>query len=196
MTIEMVITGPMFSGKTKFMINQARSPEGAGLFVRSTHERPRTDHPAMCCDELIKAPDDITEKWIAETSGIYDRIFVDEIQFIVPRMIELMHKNSTPFVLAGLDFDYMGSPFSTTHLATTLARAVVRCQGAKCRARGCASVATHTMLKGRARSPPRGHQLILVGGDDMYRPVCKLHHPMTPGKWWDWVSEDGRPDVS
>ncbi len=114
-----VICGCMFSGKTEELIRRLKRAEIAGLKVRvyksatdtRYHDENVVSHdstslvaiPVAHSEELLKGIDDI------------DVLGIDEAQFFddkLPEVVDKLANQGVRVIVAGLDMDYRGIPFS------------------------------------------------------------------------------------
>jgi thymidine kinase len=133
-----VICGPMFSGKTGFLVERIASDTSTKVILK----------PAMDIrfseDEIISragsrfAAQSISA-WPSESFKGTDTIYIDEVQFLEPPYFEgdladcvvMALQAGIDVVASGLDMDFEGRPFAiTAHLAAmadTIVKLTARC---------------------------------------------------------------------
>ena len=195
-----VFAGPMFSGKTTKLIQTMVDnypPEESVLFAHYYNTRDFLTHDKKVyaissCP--IKSAEEL-DKYL-EANITYDiaAIFIDELQFFDTDILSVIEKysDSYTFYLAGLDKDFKGEPFATTAGAMAIADSVEKMAGVCkiCKDNGKESEATYSL-----RSIDISDR-ILVGGDDMYIPVCRTCFKIKQrgkcyadyGVWPLWIS--------
>ena len=166
-----VITGPMFAGKTTTLIDMLNATcwHGPVFFVRPKADtRGGISHNAQArLDERITV---ITRSSLCPVKGLYPgmTIGIDEGQFfpdLVAGVLEMI-KHDVYVIVAGLSLDAEGRPFGQMPILLAHADEVI-VRRARCVA--CWRPAEMTRYKGTV---PKTSQ-ILVGGDDLYEPVCR-----------------------
>ena len=175
----LVITGPMGSGKTTELFRQLERVEIAGgktvLFkplLDNRSEGVRThmgfERKAVSLEKAERIFDFVDSSIAAV--GIEEAQFFDDTICEVVR--KLVRQGQKVFV-AGLDLDFMGRPFGPMPRLLAYAEYVIKLQ-AVCRICGqdASRVARKTSENGQ----------VLVGGMDVYQPVCTKCHEK-------WLSE-------
>lgn len=180
-----VITGPMFSRKTTYLVNHIRQNESEGKKVLVlkhkiddryqgkeelvTHDKLRHraipikhwhDLRALVCEQKegrIKLRDDKP-----------DLICIDEVMFFdmnMFRMIkELFLKDKIAFTVAGLDMDHTQEPMGIMPNLMGIATDVIKL---KARCSVCGSYQA-----GYTRKKKADAVIVEVGADDLYEPLC------------------------
>ncbi|MEL9991334.1 MAG: thymidine kinase [Thermoproteus sp.] len=172
-----VITGPMFSGKTTELIRivERQVIAGRSAVVFKPEVDVRYDgskvaaHNGLRLEAVAVPPDARGVAEIAERGRAYGVIGVDEIQFFPAELAEVLDALAADrlVVAAGLNLDYAGRPFETTMRAMAYADRVISLT-AVCKV--CGRPATRTQ-----RLAPGGPRL-LVGGAELYEARCRRHH--------------------
>jgi thymidine kinase len=187
-----VICGPMFSGKSEELIRRLRRATIARKRVQVF--KPVLDdryslteivsHGAMRMkSEVVGGAGDIFDKldWRTEVVG------VDEANFMGPELIEVVNKladSGKQVILAGLDTDYLGRPFSPIPDLLAHAESITKMLAICMR---CGNPAKHTQRL------VNSDELIVVGASDMYEARCR--RCFEPGVSRQELLEFARPSV-
>lgn len=169
-----VICGPMFSGKTEELIRRLRRAVYAKQIVNIY--KPELDNryskdeivshnkscliaqPIKNSEELLSIPKDITV------------VGIDEAQFFDSKIVNVVQQlanNNIRVILAGLDQDYQGLPFS--HMPQLLAIAdMVTKISAICVVCGEPATKTYRLIENTDK--------VLLGSDDIYEARCRKCH--------------------
>lgn len=169
--------GPMFAGKTTWLLAQFRALRSAGhpspaILVKPTYD---TRHPPdMVVNHNGSAEPCITlDSWhVAVPTG--GAVLFDEIQFFAPPhfaddiidVIASCLAQGVSVYAAGLDYDWRGRMFPVVKRLLPLASQVVRLT-AQCEA--CGAPATRTGL----RPGVILNKTLRVGSAETYRPLCE-----------------------
>jgi thymidine kinase len=170
-----LITGPMFAGKSSMLIQEARrcaDPDNGGAIMIKHSEDRR--YQKSCGNDAVSSHDGDSYPAIAcctlsdvEISELVAKnVFVDEGQFFTNMSYfatQCTQQGKNVYV-SGLDTDYLQRPFAETARLAEIASKVVRLTA---RCRDCEGDAAYTKRKGENDS------LIVVGGEELYFPVCK-----------------------
>lgn len=169
-----VICGPMFAGKSTRLITEGEKYIKAGRQV--VYLKPSSD-TRYSVDEIVthdkvKVPaslitNTLKDRYVVERADV---VLIDEVQFIeehlVDEILDLVNKGKTVMV-AGLDTDYLGQPFSVIKELMPYADEVVKIKGI-CR---CGKESVMTSLKKEAREQVKG--IFNLGADDQYEALCR-----------------------
>jgi len=166
-----LITGSMFSGKTEELIRRLRRAQFAGLKVEIF--KPSLDK--RYSDTRVVSHDDksISSTPVDNASSILllaeecDVIGVDEAQFFDQSIVEICNKladNGIRIVVAGLDMDFMGKPFGPMPALLAIAEYVTKIHAICMR---CGNLAQYSYRKSSEA------QQVLLGGKDIYEPLCR-----------------------
>lgn len=173
-----IVLGPMFAGKSSFLIDEISKFDGANniLAIKHSFDKRYSDDDYIISHDQKRVPC----KSVAKLSDILDAdilankqiIFIDEAQFFediyetVTILLEEMNKH---VYLAGLDGDFRRLPFNNSKLLNLipLADEVVKLRG-KCGFPGCSnpSIFSH-------RTTTSSEQVV-VG--NCYIPLCRAHY--------------------
>jgi thymidine kinase len=167
-----VICGPMFSGKSEELIRRLRRSMIARKRVQVF--KPMID-TRYSQDEIVSHGDlRMKSEVVATGSDILDRIDwrsevigVDEANFMGPALVDTAQRladTGKQVIIAGLDTDYMGRPFTPIPdllaMAETITKTLAICMR-------CGNPAKHTQrLRG-------SDDLIVVGAAGMYEARCR-----------------------
>lgn len=167
-----VICGPMFSGKSEELIRRLRramiARKRVQVFKPSLDDRYSLDeivsHGEMRMkSEVISQTGEILSKldWRTEVIG------VDEANFMGAGLIEVAGKladSGKQVIVAGLDTDYMGRPFSPIPELLALAESITKTLAICMR---CGNPAKHTQRL------VASDELIVVGAAGVYEARCR-----------------------
>lgn len=174
-----VIYGPMFSGKTKELIERYNGHPGPKLVFKhaadvrtkatlSSHDPELNDKiEAIAINSLYQI-----EEFATKDTRL---IVVDEVQFFdIVQVVKLTEKlartlGDIHYVFSGLDMDFKGEPFKTTHYLIQKAEHRKWCVGVCSQ---CGDSATHTFYRKHAEAT----SVIAVGGAEVYEARCESCH--------------------
>lgn len=174
--------GPMFAGKTTYLINTIKSlldnsnTNLEEILIINHSSDDRYSNNSICTHDNKKMPslslmklEDIFNSSIDISNKKY--IFIDECQFfcdLYESVKTLLFKYKTKIYLVGLDGDYKQEPFYSSHLfdlipyANTVTKLTAKCSE-------CNETAPFT------KRIICSDEKFLVGGSDSYKPVCLNH---------------------
>ena len=172
--------GPMFSGKTEWLIKKLEGfDKERTLAIRySLDTRYSNDSIVSHTGKkmIAKSATSIADiyKHLDETPNI-KVLGIDEIQFFEPELAQLLsnlrNKGITIFA-SGLNFDYLASPWNTTvaleKIADNITILTARCSFCK------KNNAVYTQRIGGETNR------IALGGIELYQPRCKEHYAKAP----------------
>jgi thymidine kinase len=190
-----LIMGPMFAGKSTYLINKVKTLINNGvlfneiLLINHASDK-RYDCNKICShsgekinaisqDNLSSLVNDIIYNVNNMYSGV-KYIFIDEVQFFNDLYIsiktlmlsDIMKNNILQIYICGLDGDYKQEPFKNSGFlelipyATNIIKLTAKCSK-------CNSTASFT--KRISNSLNNTFDTIFVGGADDYQPTCLLH---------------------
>jgi thymidine kinase len=167
-----VICGPMFSGKSEELIRRLRramiARKRVEVFKPAIDDRYSNDEIVSHGDlrmysEVVSGAGEIIDRidWRAEVVGI------DEANFMGPELVDVAQRladSGKQVVIAGLDTDYLGRPFTPIPDLLALSESITKTLAICVR---CGNPAKHTQrLRG-------SDDLIVVGAADMYEARCR-----------------------
>ncbi|KZV31347.1 thymidine kinase-like [Dorcoceras hygrometricum] len=174
-----VILGPMFAGKTTALLRRvmAEVTNGRSVAIVKSSKDNRYADDAVVTHDGTKFPcwalSDLSSFKLRFGKDAYDKldvIGIDEAQFfddLYTFCIEAADLDGKTVVVAGLDGDYLrksfGSVLDIIPLSDTVTKLTARCEA-------CGRRAFFTLRKTNATETE------LVGGADIYMPVCRLHY--------------------
>jgi thymidine kinase len=168
-----VITGPMFSGKTKTLIYKIEVAKGAGLSVLVVkpmiESRNSDEDNGIATHDLEKKSEAVVVSnamHILRISKEYDVIAIDEAQFFDSYLyivIKRLQDQGKWIIVAGLDMDYQREPFSTMANIMAIANKVNKLVTA---CNGCKEQAQYSYRKTRVCDT------VYIGGEDSYSALC------------------------
>lgn len=167
-----IVMGNMFSGKTTEMIRRLKRYNVIGKRVVVINSQKDTRSP----EEVLRTHDNVTfrciktnDLTIVNTDGC-DVVALDEAQFFtgLKTFVEKELGAGKTILLAGLDGDYRQRTFGELLDCIPLANEVTKL-AAMC-------MDCHDGTRGPfTKRIVDSNQLELVGGDDMYKAVCRRH---------------------
>lgn len=166
------ICGPMFSGKSEELIRRLRRAKIARkrvqVFKPALDDRYSEDEIVSHADirmqsEVVSSAAEILTKldWRTQVVGI------DEANFMKAEVIDIANQladSGKQVIIAGLDTDYMGRPFSPMPELLSLAEAITKTLAICMR---CGNPAKHTQRL------VESNDLIVVGAAGMYEARCR-----------------------
>uniref|UniRef100_A0A7C9E326 Thymidine kinase n=1 Tax=Opuntia streptacantha TaxID=393608 RepID=A0A7C9E326_OPUST len=174
-----VIVGPMFAGKTTSLLRriQLESQNGRSVALIKSSKDTRYDHNAIVTHDGDKYPcmalHDLSSFRHQIGSSAYDKVDVigiDEAQFfedLYDFCQRAADHDGKTIIVAGLDGDYLrrsfGSVLDIIPLADSVTKLTARCEL-------CGKRAHFTLRKTDET------QTELIGGADVYMPVCRQHY--------------------
>lgn len=175
-----VACGPMFSGKTTFVLSYAEKckfqKKKVAAFKPAMDNRYATSDivshggwklPAVC----VESGNDII-KYLAASPEVYDVIIVDEL-FMITDVADLLlwaFRSGLTVVVSTLDLSAKCTGFPEVKKLLPYATKIIKCT-AVCSV--CGNDARYTYRKAGADVVSE----IFVGGADVYEPRCFHHHP-------------------
>ncbi|XP_010252688.1 PREDICTED: thymidine kinase a-like [Nelumbo nucifera] len=174
-----VIIGPMFAGKTTALLRriQSESNNGRSVAIIKSNKDTRYELDSIVTHDGAKLscwalPDlsSFREKIGVDVYDKLDVIGIDEAQFfedLYGFCCKAADHDGKTVIVAGLDGDYMrrsfGSVLDIIPLADSVTKLTARCEF-------CGKRAFFTLRKTEQT------QTELIGGPDVYMPVCRLHY--------------------
>jgi thymidine kinase len=167
-----VVCGPMFSGKSEELMRRLRramiARKRVQVFKPAIDTRYSNDEIVSHGDirmksEVVKDAADILVRldWRTQVVGI------DESNFFSPELVDIASQladTGKQVIVAGLDTDYMGRPFSPMPTLLTLAESITKTLAICMR---CGNPAKHTQRL------VESDDLIVVGAGGMYEARCR-----------------------
>ncbi|KAE8686664.1 Thymidine kinase [Hibiscus syriacus] len=174
-----VIVGPMFAGKTTALLRriQAESSNGRTVAVIKSIKDTRYGLDSIVTHDGMKLPcwpltnlSSFRQKIGTDAYDQLDVIGIDEAQFfedLYDFCCEAADRDGKTVIVAGLDGDYLrrsfGSVLDIIPLANSVMKLTARCEL-------CGKRAFFTLRKTDET------QTELIGGADVYMPVCRQHY--------------------
>ena len=176
-----VITGPMFSGKTSRLIELLERERLSGRKVilfkpeidtRSSESKVKT-HKGVELDATVVRTGKAGVKALFDVGSDYNVIGIDEAQFWDDdsKLEETLNKLASMkkiVYVSTLNKDYKGVPFSISENLLALADYIYSLT-AVCTKCGEEAVFSQRIIDGIAKSGPR----IVIGGKEAYQPRCR-----------------------
>lgn len=183
-----IITGCMFSGKTKELIERAKRAKIAGEDIIGFkpdiddryEENAIATHSGICIDAVT------VDSGSECSNEIIDHIkrYNENIDVVVIDELNLFHKNiidcinyiadqSIRVITSGLDQDFRGEPFKPVPQVMALADNIEK-RKAVCECCGDPATKTQRLIDGEPAS--YNEDVIEVGSDEKYEPRCRGCH--------------------
>lgn len=179
-----VAVGPMFSGKSEWLVSKLRVHEVAKKKIlaicHASDDRYKRAHISSHNKSSYKAKEAKNTQEVSRLinlAGKFNVFAIDELQFFEPEIVDLivnLQKMGVNIYASGLDLDFRGQPWETTvkllAFADTVEKLVAVCSV-------CNSVnATRTQRLSNNNPAPKKGPRVLIGGKDSYTARCILHH--------------------
>ncbi|KAF4359342.1 hypothetical protein CsatB_020155 [Cannabis sativa] len=174
-----VIMGPMFAGKTTSLLRRVKSESNNGRTVAMIKSSKDTRYAvdSVVTHDGVKFPcwvlpdlSSFRQNFGEDAYQKLDVIGIDEAQFfddLYDFCSQVADHDGKTIILAGLDGDYLrrsfGSVLDVIPLADTVTKLTARCEM-------CGKRAFFTLRK------TGDTQTELIGGANLYMPVCRLHY--------------------
>ena len=166
-----VVSGSMFSGKTEELIRRLNR----ALIARQTVEifKPAIDKRYSKTKVVSHNNTKITSTPVGFARDILlqtlpcEVVGIDEAQFFDEEIVEVANKlanNGKRVVVAGLDMDFRGTPFSPMDQLMTIAEYVTKVH-AVCMS--CGDVASYTHRR------TKSNKTVVLGEKDIYEALCR-----------------------
>lgn len=181
-----VISGCMFAGKTEELIRRIRVLEYAkkkiAIFKPKIDDRYDIDNivshagSSIQCFAIGKA-----REIFDHIDDSFDVIAIDEVQFFDDEIVEICDyyaDHGKRVMVAGLDMDFRGVPFSVMPQLFTLAEFVTKLT-AVCTVCGAPATRSQRLINGQPAK--YDDPIILVGASEQYEARCRHCHQV-PGK--------------
>lgn len=177
-----VITGPMFSGKTEELLRQlhlAQYAQKKTIFFTSseeTYDLNKSSNNLQPSNEIVANP-------ISKSNQIYKylknkteakTIFIDKLHFFDKKVVEILPKLAKKgyrVVAAGLDQDFKGEAFKQVAVLLALADKVIKLTSI-CRVCHRKATMTQRTLGLAFTTDP----IVLIGNKDIYEARCRSCH--------------------
>jgi len=166
-----VVCGSMFSGKTEELIRRLNRAKFARLSVEIF--KPRIDNRYSDVDVVSHNSNSIRSTVVDSSANILllaspaDVIGIDEAQFFDDGLVEVCNSlanQGVRVIVAGLDMDFTGKPFSPMPQLMAIAEHVTKVHAICMR---CGSNAQYSFRKSASKD------LVLLGETDAYEPLCR-----------------------
>jgi len=166
-----VICGSMFSGKTEELLRRLKRAKYAKLNIKIFKPKVDTRYDK---EKVVSHDENFIESIVVESSNeilsciekaevvaIDEAQFFDENLFIVCNQIA---NNGIRVIVAGLDMDFLGNPFSPMPQLLAIAEHITKVH-AICL--NCGSIANHSFRK------TNDSELVKLGEGNEYKPLCR-----------------------
>ncbi len=182
-----IVCGPMFSGKSEELIRRVNrvliSKQKVQVFKPALDTRSKKEEISTHEGRLFKAiPILNSSQLLDKIDSNITTIAIDEVQFfddeVVPIVEDLANRGHR-LILAGLDQDYLGEPFTVMSHLLARAEFITKLQ-AVCMQCGASGTRTQRLVNTSDR--------VLVGASDLYEARCRKCHetsemPSIPLNW-------------
>lgn len=166
-----VICGSMFSGKTEELIrrlNRARiARQKVEIFKPAVDTRyDETDVVSHDAKAVSSTPVENATQILFYAQD-FEVVGIDEAQFFGEELVSVCNelaKNGKRVVVAGLDMDYLGSPFGPIPKLMAIAEYVTKVHAICIRCGNLANYSHRTV---------KNDNLVVLGETDVYEPLCR-----------------------
>ncbi|MEN3015338.1 MAG: thymidine kinase [bacterium] len=172
-----LIVGCMFSGKSEELIRRVKRAIIANqkVIAFKPHIDNRYDRDMVSSHNGIKVEAIVVKsaEEIYEKSKDFDVVAIDEAQFFDSKLIEIVEKladQNKRVIIAGLDQDFRGEPFSIMPHLMAIADSVEKLH-AICVV--CGAVATKSQRLINGSPAPYDSPTIIIGAMETYQPRCR-----------------------
>lgn len=171
----------MFSGKTEEMIRLVRR----AMHARKKVQVFKSDLETRCDETLVRTHDGISFSALAVNSAAglesllkpdVQLVAIEEVQFFDEAIVPLccgLADRGVQVIVAGLDQDFRGLPFSFMPTLLALADRVMKLQ-AICKVCGEEATRTQRLVEGRPAS--WDDPIVLIGASESYEARCRKCH--------------------
>jgi len=169
-----VVTGPMFSGKSEELIRRLKRAEIARQ--RIAVFKPKIDDRYHPEDIVSHSQQRFTAIPIQNASEVLEKleigtnvIAIDEAQFFDTKLVEVCEEladRGLRVLVAGLDQDYRGKPFSPMDKLLAIAESITKLQAVCMR---CGAPATRSQ-----RIVVENSEQVVVGANEYYEARCRF----------------------
>jgi thymidine kinase len=176
-----VICGSMFSGKSEELIRRVRRAAYGKLNVQVF--KPALDNRyseesvvSHNGNAVVAKPVPRAEDILSNLDKDVQVVAIDEVQFFndeVVYVIEKLANQGIQVIVAGLDLDFRGEPFSFVPLLMASAESVTKLH-AVCLSCGSPSSRSQRLINGKPAH--YDDPIILVGASEAYEPRCRHCH--------------------
>lgn len=186
-----VTAGPMFAGKSSFVISWAErwTRAGASVFIAKHPLDTRYEGVSKISSHDGRS---VECEAIASPLAIYERVeeldplvvIIDEVQFYIDsaeifvEMVRQFAEDGRIVMLAGLNTDFRGEPFGPMPVLMAIADQVNNLT-AICSKCGAEASFTQRLINGEPANVDS--ELVVIGAEDSYTARCRNHHEV-PGK--------------
>lgn len=165
-----IVGGPMFAGKTTWLINHANQlPQNSFIVFKPHIDNRYSDSECVSHDGLkIQAHNiDINKPQIPQLNSKIKTVFFDELNFFKPEiitpLINALIQQDIEVIGVGLLYDSQREPFGATLSLSKIADKFIELY-AVCD--GCQNNAKHSYRKNKVQ------EQVLLGAADLYGPSC------------------------
>ena len=176
-----VICGPMFAGKSEELIRRVKRMEYAKKKVLVF--KPRIDNRYSECEIVSHAKSRTKSVDIDKAHDIYKyleedtySVVIDEVQFLDSEVVEIcetLASRGIRVIVAGLDLDFRGEPFSIMPELLARAESVTKLS-AICE--NCGALATRTQRIVNGVPAYYEDEIVIVGAEETYEARCRHCH--------------------
>ena len=167
------VIGPMFSGKTSFLLHQlerfSRSGKRVALFSADTRSSSLVTHSGRVPYEGIDLIRSGSEQDVHHASERYDVLGIDEVQFFGEGLVSVLTRlaDAGKIILAsGLDQDFRKEVFGTTLRLLAESEKITRLTSVCQRCGSDLAIRNYRTVGSTAR--------VLQGGEEAYAVYCRV----------------------
>lgn len=167
-----VVCGSMFSGKTEELLRRVKRAQIAGQNVAIF--KPSIDTRYADLEVVSHDSNNISAVSVSETEEILKRaalakvVAIDEVQFFDDSIVDICNKlasNGARVIVAGLDMDYKGNPFTPMPQLLAVAEYITKVH-AICMQCGQLANFSHRISS--------DEEQVVLGEKDKYEPLCRV----------------------
>ncbi len=167
-----VVTGPMFSGKTSYLLNVAKSQDA--IVIKPAMDIRYSDTKCVSHDGISVTALSVSLPIHLTKAQSYNLICFDEIQFFIDphyrgdiiKTIQVFLRGGKDVLANGLDMNWKGDPFAVTASLCGMADEIVKL---KARCTICGNPAS------KSYKTTDNQVVIELGNEDIYEARCNAH---------------------
>ncbi|WP_347722426.1 thymidine kinase [Candidatus Nanohalococcus occultus] len=179
-----VITGAMFSGKTRELISRAERAEIAGNSIKAFkpsiddryEEEKISSHVGRSLEaEVLEPEEDLAENFEDLKEDV---VIIDEANFFPDELVEVcqnLAEGGKRVILAGTDQTFRGEPFPPLPKLCAIAEEVEKLNAVCVK---CGGVATRNQRLVDGEPAEKDSPTILVGAEESYEARCRHCHEL------------------
>lgn len=176
-----VICGPMFAGKSEEVIRRVKRLEYAkknALVFKPKIDNRYSDSEIVSHSKLkTKSINIVKARDVLEyVDDKTDAVVIDEVQFLDDEIIQVIDElanRGIRVIVAGLDLDFKGEPFSNMPKILAMAEDITKLTAICVK---CGAPATRTQRIVNGKPAKKSDPIVIVGASECYEPRCRHCH--------------------